>query len=814
MSTSTPSLSPTLDGHTVSRKGRLICEHCGTGFMGSERETRFCCSGCRFVFHLLHKRGLEDFYRYGQTRAPVGQAVFHERAWAWLAESQREVEARAADSVDVVELILQVQGISCAGCVWLLEAVFEEQAGAVSARVDSSSGTIHLRWQREQCDLVAYATDVQRFGYLLGPLGQERQASALRPLVRKMGLCAALALNAMLFALPRYLGIDPGDQLTALFDVVGFFLATASIVIGGPVFFQRAWAALRHKDLHIDFPISLGLIFAYSGSVLAWRAGDHSFAYFDFVSIFTFLMLVGRWLQERAVENNRRRLLDLRLTPGRVRVLENGLPKEIPAEALESGVRFAVERNALVPVRSRLLGSSGQFALNWINGEPAPREFPAGAPVPSGARNLGPDALEFLAMESWSDSQLARLLAFDHTQPWRNLAWQRIIRIYLSCVLVVGTAGFFFWGWGGGDWIAAWQVLISVLVVSCPCAIGVALPLLDDVVAARLQTFGVYVREHTLWHRLRRVKNVLFDKTGTLTLEHLALSNREELEVLGSNEKQRLLELVETSLHPVAACLRENLLAAGVELPPEAIPSPPPVETIGQGLAITRADGTWRIGRTAFARPQIGEALPGTVFSKNGNPVAVFHFREELRPGAAEQIQRLASAGYGLWLLSGDAPAKVRTMASNLGLPPEVGLGGLTPEQKAELVRERWMDNALLLGDGANDSLAFDAALCRGTPAVDTGLLEQKADFYLLGRSLTGLGELFAAGHRHRRATRTVFTFAISYNACAIGASLLGFMNPLVAAIIMPLSSLVSIALVFLTLKNWSMISGPSTATK
>lgn len=786
---------------------KLVCAHCGTKFIPSEREEEFCCSGCRFVFHLLHKRGLEDFYRFGETRTPVTAGVFHEREWTWLQDLQGLAEMSAeSGGAGQASLTLQVQGISCAGCVWLLEAVFADSEGAVGARVDSSAGTVDLRWLPGECDLAAYAADVQRFGYLLGPPGVERGASPLRPLVRRMGLCAALALNAMLFALPRYLGIDPGDELVAIFDLVSFLLATGSIAVGGPVFFQRAWETLRRGDLHIDLPISLGLIFAYAGSILAWRAGDHSFAYFDFVSIFTFLMLVGRWLQERAVENNRRRLLDLRLTPGRVRILRNGIESEIPAEELRGGEHFTIQRNALVPVRSRLVGEGGQFALNWINGEPAPREFPAGAPVPSGARNIGPAPLSFTALEGWAESQLCRLLAFDGSRAWRNLGLQRIIRAYLSCVLCVATVGFLAWGLGGGGWISAWQVLISVLVVSCPCAIGVALPLLDDVVAARLQRFGIYVREHTLWHRLRRVKNLLFDKTGTLTLEHLALANPEVLDAMTPPIRAALLQLVDSSLHPVSACLREQLLAAGVEAPSG---SETAREVIGHGLEMEAHGKIWRLGRAEFALQDPASrtesaAAPGTVFSCNGETLAVFRFREELRPGAGEQVQQFVKQGFGIWLLSGDARERVRSMARNLGLAGNAGLGGLTPEDKARLVRERWHADSLLLGDGANDSLAFDAALCRGTPAVETGLLEQKADFYLLGRSLSGLGELFAAGRRHRRATIAVFCFAITYNACAIGASLLGFMNPLVAAIIMPMSSLVSIALVFLFLNERS----------
>ena len=766
---------------------RLIaCKHCHTRFRPTADESEFCCSGCRFVFHLLHKRGLEDFYRYGETMSPAGNFVFHERDYGWLSALQEAAEKAGTETAGA---LVEVQGISCAGCVWLLEAVFMEHPGAESCLVNSSTGTMRLRWRPGAADLPAYARDVQRFGYLLGP-PQGRPTSVLLPLTRKLGLCGFLAMNAMLFASPRYFGMDPGDALQALFDIVSFGLATASIAIGGTYFFRRAWAALRLGRLHIDLPISLGLILGYGGSVVAWLRDQHTLNYFDFVSIFTFLMLLGRWLQERAVEANRRRLLGLRLSPGRVR-LPGGPPDDIDASELCAGREFLVGRNQVVPVRSRLLRRGATFALNWITGEPAPRAFSAGDLVPSGARSLDDGELLCEALEDWSSSQLSSLLRINAQREWRNTGLENLTKVYLGVVLVIASVGFFAWGLGGGGWLAAFQVMISVLVVSCPCAIGVALPLLDDIASARMQEHGVYLREGSLWPRLNRVTNLLFDKTGTITLETLRPSDPAALDRLSPQTRSFLLRLVVKSLHPVAGCLRELLLARGVE---PAVGGNEVREVAGMGLEWSCSHGCWRLGRASWAAT--GDAGGGTVLALDGTEVARFHFREELRPDAALQVASFQSAGMPVYILSGDEPARVEAMGRALGLPEGHALGGLTPGDKADLVRRRWSGNALMLGDGANDSLAFDAALCRGTPAVDAGLLEHKADFYLLGRGLNGLGVLFGAARSHRRTVLLVFAFALAYNTLAVSAALAGWMNPLVAAVIMPLSSLASIGLV------------------
>lgn len=785
---------------TLSRPkaSAVSCRHCATPFQPTEREDQFCCSGCRFVFHLLHKRGLEDFYRYGETLTPIGTGVFQDRDWDWLRALQSETEKAATDGAP--ELTLEVQGISCAGCIWLLEAVFREHPGAISAEVNSSFGTIRLRWKVGGCDLPAFARDAGSFGYSLGAAGN-KPPTTMRPLVRKLGLCGALALNAMLFALPHYLGLQPGEAFASLFQTLSFVIATSSVLIGGTYFFRRAVVALRQGELHIDLPISVGLAVAYAGSLLAWQTGHASFAYFDFVAIFTFLMLLGRWLQERAVEQNRNRLLANRLAPDHVQVLRNGLETSAPAASLVAGERFWLKRGQLVPVRARLLSRPGVFAMNWINGEPEPRTFSPGGIVASGARSLTSEVLEFLALENWPQSQLATLLSLEAKNGWRNEGLQRLIRVYLTFVLTVAVIGFGAWGLIGGNWLAAVQVLVSVLVVSCPCAIGVALPLLDDVAAARLQQCGVYLREASLWQRIHKVKTILFDKTGTITLEDLMPANPGDIDALPPRAQSVLLLLVSDSLHPIATSLRGHLLARGIE--PASPNSSPAREITGMGIEWEGPEGSWRLGRSGWATENSQpKQSAGTVLSLQGNEMAKLRFQEEVRPDARRLIRSLQEKGLGIAIVSGDAPARVHAMAKSLGLPEQCGHGGLTPQEKADLVTSRWPGSALMLGDGANDSLAFDAALCRGTPSVDTGLIEYKADFYLLGRSLAGLGELLAVSDLHRRASRAVFGFAISYNTLAVSASLAGWMNPLVAAVIMPLSSLISIGLVFSLIKS------------
>jgi Cu2+-exporting ATPase len=515
--------------------------------------------------------------------------------------------------------------------------------------------------------------------------------------------------------------------------------------------------------------------------------GAHGFVYFDFVSIFVFLMLVGRWLQQKAVERNRGQLLAAQADPAPVALVGSGEKK--PVAELAPGTAYLVAPGQPIPVRSRLLSGGATLGLEWINGESDALTARAGRVVPSGAIHYGQEPIELEALEPWADSMLARLLRAAPVATHRNRAVERFIRGYIFAVLAIGIVGFAAWWWTTGDLLAALPVLVSVLVVSCPCASGVALPLADDLAVSALRRAGVFIREGNLWPRLERVRKILFDKTGTLTLETTALLNPDALAALPPSEQSVLLAMVWDSLHPVSCALRESLLAAGIK-PAQA---PPIAECIGFGLEVQHAGARYRLGRTGWATDAPGDCI----FARDSAPLAAFRFGEEVRAGAVEEVANLRARGCDVFILSGDRRAKVESMARQLHLPEGCCRAEMTPDEKADWVRQLDARDTLFIGDGANDSLAFNAARCTGTPAIDRGLLEHKADFYFLGRGLDGVRRLLDAAAARRRTIRRVLTFTITYNVFAIALSLAGHMNPLVAAILMPASSLVSLAIVF-----------------
>jgi Cu2+-exporting ATPase len=590
-------------------------------------------------------------------------------------------------------------------------------------------------------------------------------------------------MNVMLFSLPVYFGMERNYEWAGLFGVLSLVFGTLSLLVGGTYFIGRAVLALREGAMHIDLPIGLGLVGAYAGSLYGWFAGAEQFVYFDFVSTFILLMLIGRWAQIAAVERNRRSLLRQQPKPQRVKLATGAV---VPPEELRPGQALLLAAGETLPVESRLEDEMATFSLASINGEAEPRVFRRGQRVPAGSLYLGRSELRFVALQPWADSLLAQLLAVSERARTPHVWLEKIVRGYVVGILAVaGLAGAAWW-LATGDGLRAGAVVTAVLVVSCPCAVALAFPLADEMATIALRRRGVFVREGDLWPKLARVRQLVFDKTGTLTLETPVLENPAVLQALAPVARAALFALVRDNPHPLSQCLLGELLAveSAAEMDGEVI------ETVGRGVEW----GPWSLGRAGWRAGQDGEAA--TVFACAGAVVARFRVADTVRSDARAELAALRERGLSVAILSGDQKEKVIRLAAELGLSPDQAHGELSPGGKSDWLANHDAEHSLMLGDGANDSLAFDRALCRGTPAIHRGVLEQKADFYYLGRGIGGIRALFEVDRVRRRTQTRILIFSIGYNLLAVGLAVAGRMNPLLAAALMPVNSLLTLSLV------------------
>ncbi len=778
------------------------CIHCGTSFTRSNPDEPFCCKGCEFVYEMIREEGLDRYYslREGTPIKPVRSVPFESHDFSWLEEYILEVRVKSP-TAKTLDADFCLEGISCIGCVWLVEKLFLRRAGALEASAHPASGRVHLSWVVGEMDLPAFAHELVSFGYTLAPRRGGSVVSESGAIGARLGLCGAFMMNAMGFALPSYLGMPDDFAFAGLFELVGLLTATLSMMVGASYFITRAWKALGMRILHIDLPIALGLLIAYAGSFVGWVWHIRGLMYFDFVSTFVFLMLVGRYLQIAAMDKNRSRLQRQRPIPETMRSPDR--VERIALDDLVSGLRFELNPGQSLPVAAVLDQETADFSLEWINGEAECCNFSAGRTVPAGSIYLGKSPVTFTASETWAESMLAKLVANDRPAV-RVVAFEKLLKFYLLAVLVVGLAGFWWWSYFYGFSLGL-QVMISVFVVSCPCSLGVSLPMADEIAGSMMERLGVFIRQPLLWTRLCRVKTVIFDKTGTLTLERPVLMDAGVVGKMPDAARLALARLASGSLHPVSRALLEALGRDGQRMLREE--AAVAVEDVpGSGRFFLENGDEWSLGKPGWRSEATMDGISqhDAELVKNGQVIRHFRFQESLRADAISSLAFLKKLHYRLVILSGDRQAKVRGAASVLGISPSDTYAALQPGEKESIVQQLDRHDTLYLGDGANDSLAFNAAWTTGTPVVDRSLLEAKADFYFMGQSLSFLPQLLHLAKRRQRVARYAFAFALCYNFTAIFISLQGQMSPLLAAILMPLSSIVSLAIVSFGLRDGS----------
>jgi len=754
--------------------------------------TPFCCRGCATVHALLTAGGLGRYYDLaGESTLPPPSFPDRAASHAWL---EPLVEAaRSNGSSPLGELRLDVQGIHCSACVWLFEELFRRAPGAAQITVNPALGQVALRFDRERFEPERWVRDLESFGYRFGPQ-RKRSTAASRDLPLRLGISAALTLQLMIFSLSFYFGLAPADgELFRLFSWLSLALATGVVVIGGWPFFRGTAAALRRGVLHLDLPIAAGIALVWVSSVARFATGRGDHAYFDTLGIFISLMLAGRLLQERLLEKNRRFLLeDDGIEALVARRIEDDRLVVRPATALRAGDLLLVSPGELVPIDGVLAEPGSATALlstDWIDGESAPRHVVAGQPLAAGSFNADRRAIRVRATADFADSPLVGLLGASTARSatgLRGRLWDRLARGWVVSVVAIAALGFLAW-WPEGSG-AALSVAAALLVVTCPCALGIAVPLAYEITFQRLRRAGAFVRSADLLDRLPNVRRIVFDKTGTLTLGELELAAPARLAELSPRQRDVAYNLAVRSLHPVSRALAAALAPLGAAFEPAA----EVVESPGRGLEWRAEDGVWRLGSGAWAG---GAPAEGAVLAHDGAPLVELATRERPRHDAAEELAALAARGYELWLLSGDRDARVRSLGDRLGFNPHRTFAAHSPEAKAARLRDLDHDDTLYLGDGVNDAPAFAAAYVAGTPAIDRPVMPSRSDFFLLGEGIEPLGALLDAARTLRRVVHRLLGVAIAYNLGAVAAALAGYVSPLVAAVVMPASTLTLVAL-------------------
>jgi len=570
-----------------------------------------------------------------------------------------------------------------------------------------------------------------------------------------------------------------------MFHWISGAIALPTVVFAGQPFFKSAWASLRVWRLGMDVPISLAIILATSISIFeTFNSGHH--AYFDAAVMLTFFLLAGRYLdyRTRAVARSAAQELAALEVPRAMRILD-GAEVETPISALVPGDLVRVRPGGRVPVDGIVTEGTSEIDRSLLTGESLPAWAGRDSVLSAGEVNLtGPLTVQVTA--AGKDSSLHRMadlvaVAENARTRYTSLA-DRAARAYSPMVHVLAFASFAGWMWAtGGDVRLAINIAAAVLIITCPCALGLAVPAVVTAASGKLFRAGLLIKDGTALERLAEVDTVVFDKTGPLTLGAPEPTN---LAAHAPQARAVARALAAGSSHPLA-----RALAAAIADTPADVTDV--VEVPGYGIEGRLGDSLVRLGRAAWAGAAQDAGRDTAAWLRIGDaPPFPFTFADRLRPGAAQAVASLSAQGLSVKLVSGDLPGPVSELAARLGI--DDWEAEALPADKAARVAALAADGrrVLMVGDGLNDTAALAAAHVSISPASALDAARAASDIVLLGRDIAPLGMALRIARLSARRIRENFAISLIYNVVAVPIAILGFATPLWAALAMSLSSI------------------------
>ncbi len=695
-----------------------------------------------------------------------------------LATDLAEAEARASD------IVLSVPAMHCAGCISAVERSLNAVPGVHQARVNLTlrRAMVQASAGVETADLIAA---VGAAGYEAHELDRgEIEATSLdargRALLMRLGVAGFAMMNVMLLSVAVWSGA--AEATRDLFHWISALIALPAIVFSAQPFFVHAWTGLKARSLNMDVPISLAILLAAGLSVYETsQSGEH--AYFDAALSLTFFLLAGRYLDHRTRHAARSAAAELAALEVPRALLPDG--NRVAVSALAPGDMVRILPGARMPVDGVIRIGESELDRSLLTGETLPVMAAPGTKVSAGEVNLtGP--LDVEVTSSGDDTSLRRLadlvaIAETARNRYTSLA-DRAARIYAPAVHILAFVAFVGWFWASGDARLALNIAVAVLIITCPCALGLAVPAVSAAASGRLYRDGMLIKSATALERLAEVDTVVFDKTGTLTAGQPRLLGDFQAD---DQSLSVALALAEGSAHPLAAALSEGLRAGGhAPAKLDAIREVP-----GYGVEATQDGATVRLGRGAWVGADGAGGLSTTLRIGSGTPVT-FHFADNLRDGATEAVAGLKARGLDVILLSGDTADHVAEVAEVLDI--SAWEAGLLPEDKAARVGAlaRSGRRVLMVGDGLNDTGALAAAHVSISPASALEAARVVSDIVLIGNSLAPVTTATRVAVSATKRIKENFALAAGYNLIAVPLALAGLATPLAAALAMSASSI------------------------
>lgn len=795
------------------------CFHCGLPVPESlnlpityrEKMHPSCCVGCQMVAQSIIDAGLSEYY--SQRTATATQAILPppeilEQIKLYdLAEVQASFVQVKEDNKR--EALLMLEGITCAACVWLIEQQLLRLKGVLSIDLNFTTHRARVLWDEEQIKLSAILTNIQGVGYQAYPYDAARYEEQIQKerkrAITRLWVAGLSMMQVMMYAVPVYLSSDGEIETNFLYLLhISSMILTIPVVIYSAIpFYQGAWRDFRNKRVGMDTPVAIAIIVAFFGSMYALLNKMDSGVYFDSIAMFVFLLLGGRFLENLArskAGDATERLV--KLLPAFCHKILDYPQAQITHEALVAQCQVddivLVKAGEVIPVDGLVLSGKSEVNEAMLTGESDAIKKEIGASVIAGTLNLN-SPLVIKTQKIGQETRLAAIVRLldqaMRQKPKLALLADKFAGWFVGLLLVIAALTFLGWLWVA-DLQTAIKITVSLLVVTCPCALSLATPTTLAAATGNLASQGLLITRANALETLSKITDVVFDKTGTLTQGQLSVT---EVLLLGQIDQQQALaiaSLLESqSEHPIAR--------AFLPYKPFAGSLTNMLNTVGQGISAQIDGQRWRIGRLDFIVPIA--RLPATLLTwktsgsvivlANGNSVvAAFSLGDTIKKEAKKTVNILQATGLTVHILSGDTQSSVNHVAENLAIKQQNH--SATPESKLAYIEQLHRKGKVLLmvGDGINDApvlVQADVSIAIGSGA---DVAREGGDMVLINDDLSLLPKAIQIAKKTKRVIRQNLLWACAYNLVAVPLAVMGFVTPWVAALGMASSSLLVVS--------------------
>ncbi|HHX8332198.1 TPA: heavy metal translocating P-type ATPase [Vibrio diabolicus] len=774
------------------------CYHCGedvpanTDFkvdiLGESR--KMCCPGCETVAQTIVDSGLVSYYQYRTAPAEKADLV-PEQLQALIHYDNEDVQSEfVRNRENVSEVTLSLEGVSCAACAWLIEKQVSNTAGLVSIRVNTTTNRALLAWDKTQVRLSELLSVIHKLGYKAAPFEADKQEASYHRMMKqylyRLGIAGLATMQVMMLAVALYLEVfgDLEPEFKNYFRWVSLIFATPVLLYSALPFYLNAWRSIKGRTLGMDVPVSIALIFAYVASLIA-TVTEQGEVFFESISMFTFFLLVGRFLEMRA----RRKAAAasgnlLKLIPAIATTLDG---EQIPVKTLKVGDRIRVLPGEHIPADGKVISGRIHIDESMLTGESVHVVKREGDAVYAGTLN-GDESFELEVMSSKADSMISNIVRLQdeaqHSKPKIAEIADVVARYFVGAILIISAGTWLYWHQTKPD--DAFWIMLSVLVATCPCALSLATPTALTCATSRMGNFGILLRKGHVFETLCKINHLVVDKTGTLTKGDIEICDTKVLSDLPKEDCLSLAAALEAHAnHPIARSFasyaNDDFVVYEVQ------------NVIGSGI-----EGLWngkivKIGSAAFVQGKESDESHAVYLSVDGEHVASFYYRDPIRKESKAFVQRFADAGIKTTLLTGDSLSNALPVANEIGIDHVVA--SAKPEDKLAYLKSLDEDSiTMMVGDGINDAPTLAGAHLSVAMGGGTDVAKASADMTLLGDNLEKLLEARLLALRTRKIIRENLAWSLGYNLLILPLAVVGLVAPYIAVVGMSASSIIVVS--------------------